>query len=889
MTDAPPGVRPAARPQPSPGGIAELLKLIAWLLRRPRRTERRLPLIWLVRAAGHDALAPVLACLTRPPRRQVPHVSLDATRFADGADVRPLLDELHHQLALDAYGVAPLQFRHYPLACWLMGQTPPRVDVGDRRAWLAEQLRERRRRWSDSGVAPAGGETLFAVVYRFLVWLVRRAAPGVLFRAAVSGRVPLLGRHYRWFMRQQYLAPRQSVTFVGFAERLTAGRRKGEQPDQVNKLLVHAFLEDLRCAYARPPWRLAGWRRTAYPVLLLRDVGPGNAGHTLLRLMNDVRNETGRSDPLLVVASGDRAAVESIGAGPAGYDLDQARPAYDRWLEALPERRRLRQADAWHLPLDADGAIDGGQQPLDVSEFTVSPPPIWARRVVAAGVVLVLLAASALWASRRYGPDCWPQPLRGQVSVRLAGGQCIGYSDSAAHLFSGEQEFLRKIQERIFAQNRRAIELWTESDRRRPLITLVYLGDLTGHSAASGEVAYVSEREELEGMAVAQHARLETLSSTYGQALLRIVVANGGSQMRYVDQTVEMLAELAREDPTVLGVVGLVDSRDTTANALRRLNEIGMPAVAPNLSADGMSRNSSLYLQMVAANTDQAKLVSEYATKVLKVDEVHLYYTTGDPPSRLEEDLYVKTLVEAMQARFGERMTMRRFREGDSLMPECGYRGMLFFGGRYSQFDEFLVALRGCGDNPPAHLVADDSVNRYLANRQARATAPGNLPVTYVSKAALGMCSRLAVDPVTDETRRFLGLIRKPGLLPEARCVEGVNPQVGERVALAYDAAMMLLLAMEKLAARLSVDNRPVDPEAISPLALYTEVLRQNAMAPYPGVTGPVRFNPDTGEPMEKRISLMSVRSIPEATEEPQEIYFCGIARVGDPTGCHRP
>ena len=54
-------------------------------------------------------------------------------------------------------------------------------------------------------------------------------------------------------MRQQYLAPRQSVTFLGFAERLTAGWRDGEQPAQVDKLLLHAFLEDLRQAYRRRP------------------------------------------------------------------------------------------------------------------------------------------------------------------------------------------------------------------------------------------------------------------------------------------------------------------------------------------------------------------------------------------------------------------------------------------------------------------------------------------------------------------------------------------------------------------------------------------------------------------------------------------------------------
>ena len=66
------------------------------------------------------------------------------------------------------------------------------------------------------------------------------------FRAAVSGRVPGFGGQYRWFMRQQYLAPVQSVNFFGLAERLTAGVRQPEDTDQIDKLLVHAFLQDLR-------------------------------------------------------------------------------------------------------------------------------------------------------------------------------------------------------------------------------------------------------------------------------------------------------------------------------------------------------------------------------------------------------------------------------------------------------------------------------------------------------------------------------------------------------------------------------------------------------------------------------------------------------------------
>ncbi len=895
MTETAADERPLARGRPAPPGIAELIALVARLIRRPRRGEHRLPLIWLVTPARYDALAPILRRLSRGPRRRVPHVSVDAAAYPDGADVRPLLDEVHHQLALDAFGAEPFQFRHYPLARWLMDQTLPGVEVPDRRAVLAEKLRERRQRWSDHGGAMHGTETPFAVLYRFVVWLVRRAVPSVLFRAAVTGRVPMVGRHYRWFMRQQYLAPRQSVTFVGFAERLTTGWRNGEEPDQVNKLLVHALLEDLRCAYSRRPWRLSGWRRTAYPVILLADVALGNAGYTLMRLLNDVRNETGRTDPLLVIGGSDQPPAEVIGMAGPSYRLAEAPDGCEDWLETLPERRRLRRPDAWHLVLTAapDETVDPSAIPPDQlqPDFTVPRPPWWARRVLAAGVALALIAGALVWVSSRWGPGCLPSPFSGHVSVRLIDGECIGYSDSGGYVFNHDagQDSLRSIQRRIFAQNKEVDEVWAGSRRRRPLMTLVYLGILTGQRTGPKEESYVSEREELEGMAVAQYAGMKASASTDGEPLLRIVVANGGKQMRHATEAVDMIAGLARDDPTVMGVVGLVESRSTTARALGRLGEIGLPAIAPTLSADGMYRSSRLYLQMVPPNADQAALVAGYATGELGVADAHVYYTTGDN-STLDDDLYVKTLVADLATRFGPRASVAGFQAGDPLDRECGYGGLLFFAGRYSEFDEFLEALRGCGSNPPAHVVADDSVNRYMANRQLRASAPGNLPVTYVSKAALSTCTRLGADAATDEAhRRFLDLVRRTDLLTPPRCVHGAQPQVGERLGLAYDATMMLVRAVERLAGLLAVAGQPWDRQAISPVAVYTEVLRQNAVAVFDGVTGPIRLSADTGEPIDKRISLVRVDNIPDVDAEPREVYACGEVHPTDPAGCGRP
>lgn len=119
-----------------------------------------------------------------------------------------MLRELHRQLSLEAFGAARLRFRHHPLADWLMQQTlDVGVDAADSgRATLVRRLRDWRGR-RPVEEPQVSGESGVGTALQVLLWLLRRAVPSAVFRIAVSGRVPVVGGHYRWFMRQQYLAP----------------------------------------------------------------------------------------------------------------------------------------------------------------------------------------------------------------------------------------------------------------------------------------------------------------------------------------------------------------------------------------------------------------------------------------------------------------------------------------------------------------------------------------------------------------------------------------------------------------------------------------------------------------------------------------------------------
>ncbi|GGY20037.1 hypothetical protein GCM10010384_28130 [Streptomyces djakartensis] len=832
-----------------------------------------------------------------------------AVGHQDADALRDLLAQICHGLAPQRSGQPRLRFRHFSLVNWAMGERLANDGRHDRhRTELAGRLRDFLR-----GTRPAadhGGigtgigalHPLLQLLWSGLILLV----PPALFRVVASGRVPGLGRGYWWFMRQPYLRPELSGDFLGLAERLTVGYRAEEPADHVAKLLVHAFLEDLRRAFRRGPCRWRGWRHTAYPVVVVQGTRATDAGRTLLRLVEQVREETGRPVPVLLVHvdhrhSGDRepsAPADALNMRdvPAIGHTQWAPVSYSSRLRrrrSVPPARVRAQRRFW-----VDDSTETERVPASVV-VTAPVPPWFSRRVVILAACLALLVPTAAWSGYQLGlPGCPHRPLAGEVTVRDVGGQCIGISDARALTFNDEpgQERLHDIQQRIFAQNRDAEDLWERGGRRRPYATIVYLGTLTGRATRRGEEAYAAEREGLEGMAVAQHIGLRAPVNNFSVPLLRIVIANAGFQMKHADIAVDMIAELARQesDAPVVGVVGPVESRRASAAALRQLNQVGLPAIAPALSADHLDKNSALYLQIAPPNRDQARLVADYARRK-GWKGLHVYATYGEGSSR-EDDLYVATLLEDLRSEFKgtHDLTFRDWHSGLPMARECGYQGMLFFAGRWSEYGDFLHGLaKDCRNQHwPRHLVADDSVNRFMANPTLREAAPDNLTMLYVSKSGLATCEALRRRSGSDAVAsQFLAAVGRPGLLRSARCVHGPGAQewLGEHVGLAYDATMLLAQAVEQLAGRVRVWPQRWEGRMLDPAAVHTEILRQNQAGGWPGVTGHLVYPPDSGEPVGKPLSLLRVDRIPSVKEMPTEVFSCGpYGRHGQHT-CREP
>jgi hypothetical protein len=864
-------------------GAAELVRLITELTGRPRDRDVPLPLLWLKRSGAQAGVISGLhARIMAATPRRVPNARVDVAQYPlqyplrgdrDVQALLALLVELCGQLGLDKHGFPRITFRHFRLVAWLMKQDHD-ANVVDERAWLVQELRK----WMSPSlldlVAAAGQQAAPPGLTALLAGLLRLLVPAALFHARVSGRIPGIGREFRWCMRQRYLVPRLSASFAGFGVRLTWPHRKGEEVDQVARLMVHAFLQDLRVAYARRPWWPADWRRTAYPVALLNNVRSDNGGWALLQLVNDVRNESGQFDPLLIVSAGEQlpAGIPATSVSFAGDALSGHRT----WEHKLREARHRLHRFGWYLPIELP---EPSGRSLDLPPITPAPPPWWARRMLPVGLVAVLLLTTegmGLVQEQRHCGAAWEPGAT--IDIQLAqDGECIGYSDSARYVFGsqatgGEADLMIRLQSEIFSLNAEAESLHeAPGNAGLPVLTLIYLSQLTIPVTNTAIVA--DEREELEGIAIRQRMLLEGERSQ-AAPLLKVILANAGGNMRYAGLVADMLRPLVARDPTIVGVLGFNESRDETVQAITKLDRMGLPMVAPNLSADGLEQSSQLYFQIAAPNRQEAELMAGYVAST-GVRRVNIVYTES------AGDLYTRTLRADLA---GDRAHLSGpgVLGGPGILAEhgieidnivgwtprtdpsplvCAYSGVVLYTGRAEDFDTFMrTVARTCGATRPAPIIGDDSVGRFMASAQERRDSQSNYPLLYVSKAGFTSCA-----PSTNAT--WEAFRKKISGDPWYACDakgRGLGP-MGERVALAYDGTDAFVSAAK------SLGDIPLSRGAI------WEGLRAQK---FDGISGLVDFSHPVQQ--DHWIALMQVNHMDDLPDDPNDpakvVFHCGWA-----------
>jgi hypothetical protein len=810
---------------PADSHSSPLQSLLVTLLRRRGPGRKRLPIIHL--AVDGPPPRPLLAAIGRLLRRPRPSAAHVLVAADTDDDVRSILARAARWLGGNAFGV-PLP--RYDLVDWLTGQ-PEELSRNEVALRLAE------RPGPLPGLLGAGLAVIGEIpkLGPVLTAMVRPLAPAASLWLGWG-----LRSRGRWIARQHHTVHGNAKGFRGVAAGLTGINETGEA-GAVDRLLVSAFLEDLRTGYRRLPARIRQWPRTANTVLIL----DGSGGQGFLRVLGELRRLPGarrRPDPLLVVAG-----VSTTMAGQV--DVADAVAAYEEWAAGDGPDLLLTVTSA-----DTVSQFDGSPR----ETFGPPPPAIYDRPVplAMAGVAVAIAVALLSWASLAgHGPSERPaavhevdgcRPDR-TAEVWRRDGECLGSRtdgtpfgpagkpDDQAAVLVGR---LLADQRAVFAQNRCAQQL-VLNNPARPALKLVYLAGLTSDATWSA-----AQAEELEGLLLQQIRHNGSLLPARpslpaggcgpppeGQlAPLIVVVANGGNKMENAFEVGNRLLPMFARDKTILGVTGLDRSVPATKRLIGLFDGAGIPVVPTTLSADRLWEGTKHYYQMVPSNHAEADLIAPAlvgkadAARRARLTVVVAYPSDADASG----DIYVTSLrndvLGALQKRQVRPQSLGWAPDADGGFPAAvdeqraalcppGKRHVdaLVYVGRHEAFEGFLraVATDPCdgGALTGVRIIADDAITRYVASRSSNPFQI-RLPTTvsFVTKAP-GLVAAgptcVAGNPkprpnqVLDNFCGYLNQLYQylgRGLPSDRRPLTYVR-WPGERVGAAYDAAEFLYLA----------------------------------------------------------------------------------------------
>jgi hypothetical protein len=831
-----------------------------------------------------------------PGLPDAPDVELPEATQEDVRQVRDLLLALARQLEERSGGRFRLdRFRD---VVWLMSQTLPADEpTHQRQAELRKLLRRRARGSVDSAAQAVAAQSQLP---SWIGWL--RLLGGLLtplwYRIRHSGRVWLVSGRYRWFLRQPNLAPGQD-SFIDLAAKLTADEWPKQVPEQVLRIMVNSLLEDLRAAF-----RSKGFFKkyqTVYPIVLLNHVTRANGGYSLLRVVNDIRNDTGLFDPMLLVTCSKKMPPHAFEPNhrpvrPNMGDAADSVAILRAWKSRISADQQIRSDVAWYLliilpePADSDARQRIDLRLTALPRFTLPRVPIGRNRAVTMALVTVLLGTAlggyitsglaASYSSCGSGFTWLGFASRNADVVRI-GDECVGVTDgsNAALLPSGP--LFEQVRTTILNQNREAEQLHRDQPTR-PLISLVFIGALTPPLGSVQTDPLAAEREQLAGLAVAQRQQLT--KSQASDPLVLVFIANSGRRTEHGVRVAGIIGELARQDRSIVATIGFNESRQATINMIRALAAEGLPVVAATLSADDLAKNP-MYFQVAPQNRRQAEVAAAYAAQRRDSGVLHngrrlasrarIYF-----PDDIE-DIYSNNLANDLVESLGRRgftVDYVQFTPAGNVQGKppglsfadskqagrdaCGFDGVTFYAGRpLPDFQGFLGGVSdGCKNSPPL-VIAGDDVTRYVANEDIRTL--NTVPFSYASFAV----SPEVADNVQARARDFYNLLNN--MFPE---MAGKGRSLDGHAALTYDAAYSTITA----AGYLATGNEKIPVTGGTLWWALASITDDNGVnKKYDGVTGAIDFGGEVSRrvPLNKPISILRVES---GTPNASEHAFCG-------------
>ncbi|MFF9489798.1 ABC transporter substrate-binding protein [Streptomyces sp. NPDC014676] len=605
----------------------------------------------------------------------------------------------------------------------------------------------------------------------------------------VPGRAPLflwLRRESRWFLTTTFLqsAARRQSTSVRLLRPVRSWRAIAARAYDVAEamreggpfplqLYVLALFEDLRDNHRRGSWDLRGFKRTRPPVLFLRRVGRENGGIELIRAVSDVRSRRSELDPLLIVAgvaACDAALLDRGSDADPPLNRPQQPPAqpsrlpqrlrhwYDEWAGNLRADQSPSRTNAlpWvlRIPLPHGELVQLRQS--DWRCVRARHRPSVARVVWSAHSLLLVLAlvvtAGVVHARELHRTYCSAGLLTADRDTELrpapgGGTECVGIATGdvrfGAHLSgdtTGEGKRLQELERLVRAENTEVLR-----DHPDDYVTVVYAGPL---SSSSVDPSLVKGAEELTGVYLAQRVVNENYT-----VKLRVLLANGGSDMGHQRVTADAIAEYADRDPTVVGVVGFGRDLQSSPDVTRRLHAVGLPVVSGTNSATYLPKEFSNWFSLAAPDEHQAEALGLVARQLRSRDSApHALVLARD--TKESQDRYTSE-----QALYGGEMLER---EGFRLLPARRYRvangkpelrshaesicrgenvpSVIYFAGRVEDIGPLMTQLTtepGCANRQISILTGDDLSKARFSGTGGRDGVAPRITLYHAALAAL--------------------------------------------------------------------------------------------------------------------------------------------------------
>ncbi|MGK5631804.1 ABC transporter substrate-binding protein, partial [Streptomyces sp. URMC 123] len=470
--------------------------------------------------------------------------------------------------------------------------------------------------WWLGGRDQAGGGSLVELLWNFIAGPLFQRLPRALYGARATRRILGHGRSRRWYAewyRQQHGAP--PTDFFRSALELARGEEQRD-PEQTDRVLMHALLADLDAAVS--PRRLSPWRRrrTTRFVLLFEELGHADSRtQRFVRELRSAAEDLGCTSVLAIGAGARSLAARVPDLRPT--DLAHAGAELD-----LVERRGMPPGtpSGMIVPLREDAFQDDQQAAYWLGRRPRLVPPThrWGPAAellgVAGAAVLALLLTAGLVAFpglRDRGDDtCLGGTFLG------TDGQCVGVDEGAAGFGTRPSDrAVRDVLGRIERQNAEvdaALRGRPADDPRPGHRTVVYFGPLTGGKDAEDPVRG-GTLPELRGIAIAQQEVNRQALTTGERIPLRVLAANAGDRFRDAPAVADHIVELAGRDPSIIGVVGFGQSRRKTYEAMRTLNAAGIPMVGTSGTADELLRQGPHYYQIAPTDERAGRAMAAFA------------------------------------------------------------------------------------------------------------------------------------------------------------------------------------------------------------------------------------------------------------------------------------